>query len=233
MPFFPSPLLQEAIKNLAIHTVKQQLPTDNNQVIGLGSGTTVAAIVREISKLQNKKRLEFVVTSLQIKKEAENSGLKIVDENHIPYIDIVFDGADQIDSKFNMIKGGGGALLKEKIITSAAKRVVIVADSNKFVDVFSHSVPIEVHPFARSIVWIKLEEAGGTPKLRTIEKDYPYITENGNIILDTIFTSLVDVQKKEIDLKNIPGVLEVGLFTRRADVYYKAKTDGSFETIQF
>lgn len=233
MPFFPSPLLQEAIKNLAIHAVKQQFPTDNNQVIGLGSGSTVAAIVREISKLPNKKRLEFVVTSLQIKKEAEHSGLKIVDENHIPYIDIVFDGADQIDSKFNMIKGGGGALLKEKIVTSAAKRVVIVADSNKFVDVFSHSVPIEVHPFARSIVWIKLEEAGGMPKLRTIEKDYPYITENGNIILDTIFTSLVDVQKKEIDLKNIPGVLEVGLFTRRADVYYKAKTDGSFETIQF
>jgi len=78
-----------------------------------------------------------------------------------------------------------------------------------------------------------LVEAGGTPKLRTFEKDYPYITENGNIILDTIFTSLVDVQKKEIELKNIPGVLEVGLFTRRADVYYKAKTDGSFETIQF
>jgi ribose 5-phosphate isomerase A len=233
MPLFPSPLLQEAIKNLAIHAVNQQFPTDNNQVIGLGSGSTVAAIVREISKLPNKKRLEFVVTSLQIKKEAENSGLKIVDENHIPYIDIVFDGADQIDSKFNMIKGGGGALLKEKVITSAAKRVVIVADSNKFVDAFTHPVPIEVHPFARSIVWIKLEEAGGRPKLRTIEKGYPFITENGNIILDTVFSSLIEVQKKETDLKNIPGVLEVGLFTRRADLYYKAKTDGSFETFQF
>jgi ribose 5-phosphate isomerase A len=233
MPLFPSPLLQEAIKNLAIHAVNQQFPTDNNQVIGLGSGSTVAAIVREIAKLPNKKRLEFVVTSLQIKKEAENSGLKIVDENHIPYIDIVFDGADQIDSKFNMIKGGGGALLKEKVITSAAKRVVIVADSNKFVDAFTHPVPIEVHPFARSIVWIKLEEAGGRPKLRTIEKGYPFITENGNIILDTVFSSLIEVQKKETDLKNIPGVLEVGLFTRRADLYYKAKTDGSFETFQF
>jgi ribose 5-phosphate isomerase A len=233
MPLFPLPLLQEAIKNLAVHAVNQKFPRDNNQIIGLGSGSTVAAIVREIAKLPNKKRLEFVVTSLQIKKEAENSGLKIVDENHIPYIDIVFDGADQIDSKFNMIKGGGGALLKEKIITSAAKRVVIVADSNKFVDVFTHPVPIEVHPFARSIVWIKLEEAGGTPKLRTIEKGYPFITENGNIILDTVFTSLVEVQKKEIDLKNIPGVLEVGLFTRRADVYYKAKIDGSFETFRF
>jgi ribose 5-phosphate isomerase A len=231
MSFYPS---SPAIRNLAICAVKQQFSTtNNNRVIGLGSGSTVAAIVREMAKLPDKKRLEFVVTSIQIKKEAENSGLKIVDENRIPYIDIVFDGADQIDSKFRMIKGGGGALLKEKIIISAAKRVVIVADSNKFVDVFSLSIPVEVHQFARSIVSIKLEEAGGVPKLRTIEKAYPFITENGNIILDTSFNLLTDVRKKELELKNIPGVLEVGLFTRRADIYYKAKTDGSFETIQF
>jgi ribose 5-phosphate isomerase A len=231
MSFYPS---SPAMRNLAICVVKQQFSTtNNNRVIGLGSGSTVAAIVREMAKLPDKKRLEFVVTSIQIKKEAENSGLKIVDENRIPYIDIVFDGADQIDSKFRMIKGGGGALLKEKIIISAAKRVVIVADSNKYVDVFSLSIPVEVHQFARSIVSIKLEEAGGVPKLRTIEKGYPFITENGNIILDTSFNLLTDVRKKELELKNIPGVLEVGLFTRRADIYYKAKTDGSFETIQF
>jgi ribose 5-phosphate isomerase A len=230
----PSHLLQDAIKNLAIHAVRQQLSTTNsNQVIGLGSGSMVAAIVREMAKLPDKKRLEFVATSLQIKKEAENSGLKIVDENRIPYIDIVFDGADQIDSEFRMIKGGGGALLKEKVIMSAAKRVVIAADSNKFVDVFSLSVPVEVHQFARSIVSIKLEGEGGIPKLRTIEKGYPFITENGNIILDTTFNLLMDVRKKELELKNIPGVLEVGLFTRVADIYYKAKIDGSFETIQF
>jgi ribose 5-phosphate isomerase A len=230
----PSHLLQDAIKNLAIHAVRQQLSTTNsNQVIGLGSGSMVAAIVREMAKLPDKKRLEFVATSLQIKKEAENSGLKIVDENRIPYIDVVFDGADQIDSEFRMIKGGGGALLKEKVIMSAAKRVVIAADSNKFVDVFSLSVPVEVHQFARSIVSIKLEGEGGIPKLRTMEKGYPFITENGNIILDTTFNLLMDVRKKELELKNIPGVLEVGLFTRVADIYYKAKIDGSFETIQF
>ena len=230
----PSHLLQDAIKNLAIHAVRQQLSTTNsNQVIGLGSGSMVAAIVREMAKLPDKKRLEFVATSLQIKKEAENSGLKIVDENRIPYIDVVFDGADQIDSEFRMIKGGGGALFKEKVIMSAAKRVVIAADSNKFVDVFSLSVPVEVHQFARSIVSIKLEGEGGIPKLRTIEKGYPFITENGNIILDTTFNLLMDVRKKELELKNIPGVLEVGLFTRVADIYYKAKIDGSFETIQF
>ena len=230
----PSHLLQDAIKNLAIHAVRQQLSTTNsNQVIGLGSGSMVAAIVREMAKLPDKKRLEFVATSLQIKKEAESSGLNIVDEYRIPYIDVVFDGADQIDSEFRMIKGGGGALLKEKVIMSAAKRVVIAADSNKFVDVFSLSVPVEVHQFARSIVSIKLEGEGGIPKLRTIEKGYPFITENGNIILDTTFNLLMDVRKKELELKNIPGVLEVGLFTRVADIYYKAKIDGSFETIEF
>lgn len=229
-----SSLLHNAIKNLAIDIIKEQLSTDNNnQVIGLGSGSTVAVIVREMAKLPHKKMFEFIVASLQIKREAEKSGLKVVDENRIPDIDIVFDGADQIDSKFSMIKGGGGALLKEKILISAAKRVIIVADSNKFVNAFNRSVPIEVHPFARSIVWNKLEETGGQPELRTIEKDYPFITENGNIVLDTSFSSLNDVRKKELELKSIPGVLEVGLFTRRADIYYIAKCDGSFETIRF
>jgi ribose 5-phosphate isomerase A len=229
-----SSLLHDAIKNLAIDVVKRELATDNNyQVIGLGSGSTVAVIVREMAKLPNKKVLEFVAASIQIKREAENSGLKLVDENRIPDIDIVFDGADQIDSKFCMIKGGGGALLKEKILISAAKRVVIMADSNKFVDEFSRSIPIEVHPFARSIVGFKLKTAGGQPKLRTIEKDYPFITENGNIVLDTTFPSVADAQKKELQLKGIAGVLEVGLFTRRADIYYKANSDGSFEIIKF
>ncbi|MGC2426451.1 MAG: ribose 5-phosphate isomerase A [Nitrososphaeraceae archaeon] len=229
-----SSLLHDAVKNLATDVVKRELSRDNNnQVIGLGSGSTVTVIVREMAKLPNKKTLEFVAASLQIKREAEKSGLKLVDENRIPDIDIVFDGADQIDSKFCMIKGGGGALLKEKILISAAKKVVILADSNKFVEAFSRSIPIEVHPFARSIVGIKLENTGGIPKLRTIEKDYPFITENGNIVLDTTFTSLADVQKKELELKGIAGVLEVGLFTRRADVYYKANSNGSFEIIKF
>jgi ribose 5-phosphate isomerase A len=228
-----SSLLHDAIKNLAKDVVKRELAPDNNyQVIGLGSGSTVAALVGEMAKLPNKKMLEFVATSLQIKREAERSGLKLVDENRIPDIDIVFDGADQIDSKFCMIKGGGGALLKEKILISAAKRVVIMADSRKFVDTFSRSIPIEVHPFARSVVGIKLKAIGGQPKLRTIEKDYPFITENGNIILDTTFTSVADGRKKELELKGIAGVLEVGLFTRRADIYYKAKSDGSFEIIK-
>ena len=222
--------LQESIQKLAREAVKL---ARGAKVVGLGSGSTAAIIVREMSKMPGKESVAFVPTSLQIKMEAEKSGLAIADEGKIPEIDIVFDGADQIDAKFNMIKGGGGALLREKILISSAKKVVIVADASKFVQSFSRSVPIEIHPMARSAVSKKLADVGGQPVLRTLDKGYPFVTENGNIILDTTFQSIPDPKKKEMELKNIAGVLEVGLFTRRADVYYKAKTDGTFDTIAF
>src|ERR671921_1365193 len=230
----PTPLLpsiNQSFELLARDAIERYVK--DNQIIGLGSGSTTAVLVRQLARLKNKNTLKFIVTSLQIKREAENSGLEIVDENHIPQIDIVFDGADQIDSEYNMIKGGGGALLKEKILISAAKQVVIVADSKKFVEKFNRPVPLEVHPFARSAVSKKLREISSQVQLRILEKGYPFITENGNIIFDATFSSIIDVPKKEIELKNIPGVLEVGLFTRRADVYYKAKTDGDFESVLF
>jgi len=203
------------------------------KVIGLGSGSTVTYIVREMAKLSNKGSIEFIPTSLQIKLEAEKSALHMTDESRVPDIDVVFDGADQIDAKFNMIKGGGGALLKEKILISAAKKVVIVADYSKFVQSFNRSVPIEVHPMARIAVHKKLTEIGARPALRTLDRGYPFITENGNIILDTTFSSMPDPKKKEVELKCIAGVIEVGLFTRRADIYYKAKSNGTFEAITF
>ena len=222
--------LQDAVQKLAKDAVKR---AKGAKVVGLGSGSTVAYIVRELAKLPGKESIEFISTSLQIQLEAEKGSLRSADESRIPDIDIVFDGADQIDAKFNMIKGGGGALLKEKILISAAKQVVIVADASKFVQSFNRSVPIEVHPMARSTVCKKLVELGGKPALRTLDKGYPFVTENGNIILDTTFPSIPDPKKKEIELKCIAGVLEVGIFTRRADVYYKAKSDGTFETVKF
>ena len=188
-------------------------------------------LVRELANLPYKRSVEFVTTSIQIKIEAEKVGLKIADESNFVDIDVVFDGADQIDSDFNMIKGGGGALLREKVLISAANKVVILADDTKFVNRLTQPVPIEIHKFARSFLLKRLKEIGGSPKLRTMDKGYPYVTENGNIVLDTSFNSIGNVRNKEIELKNIPGVLEVGLFTR-ASIYYKAKNDGSFEIIQ-
>ena len=202
-----------------------------SRTVGLGSGSTATYIVKELAGLKDKDRMEFVPTSLQIKIEAEKNNLRIADESRIPEIDIVFDGADQIDADYNMIKGGGGALLREKILISSAKRVVILADESKYVKHFSRSVPIEVHPMARSSAAKRLTRMGGTPRIRLLEKGYPFITENGNMILDTAFASIDDPARMEVELKSIPGVMEVGIFTRKADVYYKAKSDGTFEKI--
>ncbi len=191
----------------------------------------MTTLVRELANLPYKRSVEFVTTSLQIKIEAEKVGLKIADEGSFVDIDVVFDGADQIDSDFNMIKGGGGALLREKVLISAANKVVILADDTKFVKRLTQPVPIEIHKFARTFLLKRLKEIGGSPKLRTMDKGYPYVTENGNIVLDTSFNSIGNVRNKEIELKSIPGVLEIGFFTR-ANIYYKAKNDGSFEIIQ-
>lgn len=221
--------MKRALHSSAQDAVKRFVTT--NQVVGLGSGSTMAVLVRELADLPFKTSVEFLTTSIQIKIEAEKVGLKIVDESSINHVDVVFDGADQIDSDFNMIKGGGGALLKEKVLISAANKVVILADVTKFVKRLTQPVPIEIHKFARSLLMKRLKEAGGSPKLRTIEKGYPSVTENGNLILDTSFSLLGNPRSKEIELKTIPGVLEVGLFTR-ANVYYKAKNNGSFEIIQ-
>ncbi|MFZ0897499.1 MAG: ribose 5-phosphate isomerase A [Candidatus Nitrosopolaris sp.] len=224
-----SSLIKSAIRKSAKDAVKRFVTT--NQVVGLGSGSTMTNLVRELANLPYKRSVEFVTTSIQIKIEAEKVGLKIADESNFVDIDVVFDGADQIDSDFNMIKGGGGALLREKVLISAANKVVILADDTKFVKRLTQPVPIEIHKFARSFLLKRLKEIGGSPKLRTMDKGYPYVTENGNIVLDTSFNSSGNIRNKEIELKNIPGVLEVGLFTR-ASIYYKAKNDGSFEIIQ-
>jgi ribose 5-phosphate isomerase A len=198
--------------------------------IGLGSGSTVEKIVRNLSDLEYKDTLEFVVTSLQIRVVSESLGLKIADQKD-GKIDVVVDGADQIDSDFNMIKGGGGALLKEKILIASSKKFVIVAQSNKFVDKFTMAVPIEVTPFGRIFVMRQLEKIGALPKMRMLDKGYPYITENGNIIYDTLLPDYNSIVETERDLKNIPGVVEVGLFTNHADSYYKIKNENEFECI--
>lgn len=198
--------------------------------IGLGSGSTVEKIVRNFAMLEYRDTLEFVVTSLQIRVVSESLGLKIVDQKY-GNVDVVIDGADQIDSEFNMIKGGGGALLKEKILIASSRKFVIVAQSNKFVDKFTMAVPIEVTPFGRILVKRELEKIGALPKMRMLEKGYPFITENGNIIYDTLLPRYDRIVEAERDLKNIPGVAEVGLFTNHADSYYKVKNENEFDCL--
>lgn len=208
------------------------LVNDNN-VLGLGSGRAATALVRSLSTYLKEKniRVKAVPTSLQIKLEAEKGGISIIEADQIEHIDIVFDGADQIDEKRNMIKGGGGALLREKILINIAKKVIIIADESKFVKKLNRSVPIEVHPFARNIAAKQIQKYGGKPVLRTIERGYPFVTENGNIILDSDFGEIQNPEELAEKIIQIPGVMEVGIFTRKPDVLYKVKENGKFELL--
>jgi ribose 5-phosphate isomerase A len=171
---------------------------------------------------------KFVCTSLQIKIEAEKKNLEIVDESQIPLLDLVIDGADQIDKQYHLIKGGGGALLREKILYHSAKKTIIVADSSKFVEFFSRSVPIEIIPFGRNAVIPLIAKIGGNPSLRLLDRGYPYITENGNLILDALFNDYSNIENLEDQLKKIPGIMETGLFIKPPDHCFSALKNGKF-----
>lgn len=206
----------------------------NGYVVGLGSGSAVAAFVNALGVRMKEEGLKItaIPTSIQIELIAENLGFTLERYHRINDIDIVIDGADQIDSMFNMIKGGGGAHHREKVFIEASKKRVIVADESKYLKYLGRSVPMEVSIFARHFVWKRLETLGGKPRIRTLEKGYPYFTENGNIILDTEFGEIRDPPKLESQLQKIPGVVANGIFTMKIDVFFKAKNDGTVEKIE-
>ena len=220
----------DAIKALSEDALKL---VKNHQIIGLGSGRAATAFVKSLSLFVKKKKLNIrcIPTSLQIKLEAEKGKLHLMD-TVLDKIDIVFDGADQIDKGKNLIKGGGGALLRENILISTAKKVVIMADASKFVTNFKRGVPVEVHPLARNTVTKAISKIGGKPSIRTFDRGYPFVTENGNIILDCNFGIIKKPKLLQESVKKISGVLEVGIFTRKPDIIYKAKSNGKFDVIK-
>ena len=205
----------------------------NNYVIGLGSGRAATAFDKSLSKYVQSKKLNVkcVPTSLQIKLIAEKGRLNVIEADQVTKIDIVFDGADQIDSQKVLVKGGGGALLRENILISAARKVVILADKSKFVKKINMAIPVEVHPLARNTAANFIKKLEGRPLVRTIDRGYPFVTENGNIILDCDFGTISKPHILSQKIKQIAGVLEVGIFTRKPDIIYIAKTNGKFEII--
>ncbi len=206
----------------------------NKAVIGLGSGSTVAALLEELSPMMVAKGVAVsgVPTSTQIELVATRNGIPTV-----PFggsVDLAIDGADQVDRRLNLIKGGGGALLKEKVLMNSARKVVIVAAENKFAPRLCSlgvKVPVEVAPFARNSVKGKLSQLGGVPEERMLPKGFPYFTENGNVILDVSFEPLNDPAELETRVKNLPGVVEVGIFTVKPITVYKLKEDGTFDVL--
>ena len=217
----------EALSSDALKLIK------NNQVIGLGSGRAATSLVKSLAKLIKLKNYNVrgIPTSLQIKLVAEKAGIELIESDQVNHIDIVFDGADQIDSQKYVIKGGGGALLRENILFSLANKVVVMADKTKFVKNFTRTVPIEIHSLARTSVIQSIKKLGGEPKMRSLDRGYPFFTENGNIILDCNFGTIKNPKILTQKIKQTAGVLESGIFLRKPDIIYKAKTNGKFEII--
>jgi ribose 5-phosphate isomerase A len=219
-----------AIKALSLDALKF---VKNGYVVGLGSGRAATALVKSLSVLVKTKNIDIkcIPTSMQIKLIAEKGNLPLIDADQVDKIDVVFDGADQIDKNKFLIKGGGGALLKENILINASKKVVIMADKSKFVTNFNRAIPVEVHLSARSFVSKNILKIGGSPTIRTLERGYPFMTENGNIILDCDFGTIKNPKVLRDKILNLAGVLEVGIFTRKPDVIYRAKANGKFDVL--
>lgn len=217
----------KALSNDALKIVK------NEYILGLGSGRAATAFVKALGKLIKVKgyNIKGVPTSLQIKLIAEKAGIELLEADQVKHIDVVFDGADQIDSSHNLIKGGGGALLRENILISLAKKVVIMADTTKFVKNFNRQIPVEVHPLARNSIKRMAEALGGRAELRVLDKGYPFFTENGNIILDIDFGTIKNPKLLRNKILQCAGVMEVGIFTRKPDIIYKAKSGGKYDIV--
>jgi len=189
-----------------------------DMVVGLGSGTTAAYVVRTLAR--SKSRAIFIPSSSATQKLASELDLKLGSLGNHPKLDLMIDGADEVDPDFNMIKGRGGAQTREKILASAARKVVIGADRTKLVNQLGERtpVPVEVLPFAHKFTMQKFAELKGEPKLRITTTGAPFVTDNGNYIIDVKFASIPRPAELEEAINQVPGVVENGLFVDAADV---------------
>ena len=216
----------EEEKVLAAKFALERIPSDA-RVVGLGSGSTVAAFVRELAKSDLASRLTFVPASSQIEEEALAAGLKLSDLDHVEAVDFTVDGADEVDPDLNLLKGGGGALTREKILAVHSDLYVIIVDHTKPVEALcsKHSLPVEVVRFGRShTAKLLAESLGGEVALRKTRFGIPFITDNGNYLLDVrLKEPISDPEATLNQVKLIPGVVEVGLFVGLADEVYVAE----------
>ena len=206
---------------------------EDGMAVGLGTGSTVFFTLQALAeRVADGLTIRSVPTSIDTERKARELGIPVVALAECPLLDLTIDGADEIDPGFHMIKGGGGALLREKVVARSSKREVIVVDAGKVVDRLGQTslLPLEVVPFAHALVRRELESVGGAPVLRLAEQDQVYRTDNGNEILDTRFEGgIPDPPALERRLAGIPGIVESGLFIDLAHVLIVGHDDGEVE----
>lgn len=198
----------------------------NEMIIGLGTGSTVEFFLLELSKkVRDGLVVTGIPTSVSTRNLAESLGISVQNEIDSE-IDIDFDGADEVDSRGNLIKGGGGALTREKIVASNSKEMYVLVDESKISgdNLGRHSLPVEILPFMHSSTIRKLEELCDSCALRE-----NFLTDNGNIIVDLKIPEIKDPESLERTIKMIPGVVEVGLFVGLATKVIVGNTKKSYE----
>jgi len=194
---------------------------EEGMVVGLGSGSTATFMIYALARrIQNGLSIVGAVPTSQATKQLASSlGIPLTNLDTYPELDLDIDGADEIDEQLNLIKGAGGALLREKIVASCAKRFIIVGDITKQVTQLGSKtpLPIEVIPFAATPVSRRLEDLGASVQVRQLG-NLVYLTDNGNMILDCSFPNgIADPEQMHIHIRSIVGVVETGLFLNMAE----------------
>ena len=212
--------LKRTVAKAAADYVANNVPAGS--IVGVGTGKTANFFIDELAKIKD--RIAATVASSETtKKRLEGHGIKVIDLNDVSRMPVYVDGADEITARLEMIKGGGGALTREKIVAAVADKFVCVCDQSKLVGTMGKfPLPVEVIPMARAYVTRELTILGGQPKLRA-----GFVTDNGNLILDVHGLAIADPVWLETSINQIVGVVTNGLFARRgADVLLLATPEG-------
>jgi ribose 5-phosphate isomerase A len=196
-------------------------------IVGLGTGSTAAYAVRFLGeRVRAGLKIRGIPTSVQTKQLATSVGIPLTTLDEFQQIDVTIDGADEFDPQLRLTKGGGGALLREKIIAFASRQVVIIADSSKQVAMLGRfPLPVEVIPFAQRLLAKRIAALGATVKLRQDAKGNPFVSDEGHHILDCSFGQIPDPPALARQLSDMPGVVEHGLFIDLARVVLMAKDE--------
>jgi ribose 5-phosphate isomerase A len=211
---------QDDLKRAVAQAAIPYIPRDS--IVGVGTGSTANFFIDALGKIKHNIR-GAVASSEASAKRLQGHGIEVVSLNEAGELPVYVDGADEITRHLHMIKGGGGALTREKIVAAASRQFICLCDASKLVDVLgTFPLPIEVIPMARSYIAREIIKMGGQPKLRE-----GFITDNGNIILDVHGMSILNPVDLETKLNHLPGVVTNGLFARRgADVLLLGTPDG-------
>jgi ribose 5-phosphate isomerase A len=217
-------------KNIAAEKALDYI--QNGMIIGLGSGSTFKIFLEKLSKrIKEGLKIQTVSTSSGTTSIAESLGIQLTDLPKINSIDITVDGADEVDHELNGVKGGGGALLYEKIIASISRKNIWMINSEKYVDrLGKFPLPVEVVPFGADHTFKKLEEMGLNPKFR-MNPDQYFITDGKHFIIDLDTSQNENIKKLDEELKSIPGIIETGLFLNLCSMVIIGKED-KYEVIE-